>query len=84
MRIWDSSNPLAEEYVRSCVIFAERELRNSAFIKSGPDQYINTKPFKNCQDYIHTGYVALSEATQLFYNDICNLRYKIENFMYQT
>lgn len=28
--------------------------------------------YRNCKDYIHTGYVALSLATQLLFNDICN------------
>ncbi|EFX67894.1 hypothetical protein DAPPUDRAFT_260928 [Daphnia pulex] len=72
IRIWDSSNPLAEEYVRSCQMNAEREYPNPFFIKNGKDPFINCKPYINCLDYIHTGYVALSQATQLFYNDICN------------
>lgn len=51
---------------------AEREYPNPFFIKNGKDPFINCKPYINCLDYIHTGYVALSQATQLFYNDICN------------
>ncbi|XP_046452622.1 N-acetylneuraminate 9-O-acetyltransferase-like [Daphnia pulex] len=73
IRIWDSSNTLAEEYVRGCVIFPERE---SEFFfsktKFVPFEPINTKPYINCQDFIHIGYAALSQATQIFYNDLCN------------
>jgi hypothetical protein len=26
----------------------------------------------NCKDYIHAGFVALQQMTQLLYNDLCN------------
>ncbi|XP_046644637.1 N-acetylneuraminate 9-O-acetyltransferase-like [Daphnia pulicaria] len=73
IRIWDSGNPLAEEYVRGCEIL-EREIPNPQFIKTGPEQFINSRPYVNCLDFIHTGYLALSKATQLLYNDICNAK----------
>jgi hypothetical protein len=62
VRIWDSSNPLAEEYVRVCA-FSQRV------------QYAyrdSSDSFYNCKDFSHTGYSALSQATQLLFNDICN------------
>nr|CAH0103440.1 unnamed protein product [Daphnia galeata] len=68
IRIWDSSNPLAEEYVRGC-----------ATLKRDDEQYeIDDRPsllkdyvYADCNDNIHTGYSALSQATQLLFNDIC-------------
>ena len=62
VRIWDSSNPLAEEYVRACS-FSQRV--QYATIDSDDS-------FVNCKDYTHTGYKALSQSTQLLFNDICN------------
>jgi hypothetical protein len=62
VRIWDSSNPLAEEYVRACS-FSQRV--QYATIDSADS-------FVNCKDYTHTGYKALSQSTQLLFNDICN------------
>ncbi len=46
VRIWDSSNPLAEEYVRACS-FSQRV--QYATIDSADS-------FVNCKDYTHTGY----------------------------
>ncbi|EFX78295.1 hypothetical protein DAPPUDRAFT_320629 [Daphnia pulex] len=62
VRIWDSCNPLAEEYVRGCT-FSQRI------------QYALNDPsdsFFNFKDYSHAGYSALSQSTQLLLNDICN------------
>lgn len=67
IRIWDSSNPLAEEYVRGC-----------ATLKRDEQYEIDDRPnllkdfvYADCNDNIHTGYSALSQATQLLFNDIC-------------
>jgi hypothetical protein len=63
--IWDSSNPLVEEYIRGCGLFRER-LQYGMYIDSEPDySYIN------CNDFTHPGYSALSQATQLLLNDLC-------------
>ncbi|KZS12727.1 Uncharacterized protein APZ42_022882 [Daphnia magna] len=77
IRIWDSSNALTEEYVRGCLINRERENPDPFFVKNGKNPFINCKPYVNCLDFVHTGYAALSSATQLLYNDICN------NLLYQ-
>ncbi|XP_032798078.2 N-acetylneuraminate 9-O-acetyltransferase isoform X2 [Daphnia magna] len=65
VRIWDSSNPLAEEYVRGCALFRRGHPGPPLF--RDPDH-----SFIDCKDYIHTGYSALSLATQILFNDICN------------
>ncbi len=62
VRIWDSSNPLAEEYVRACSFSQQVQFANIDSAYS----------FVNCKDYTHTGYKALSQSTQLLFNDICN------------
>lgn len=41
-----------------------------AKVPYGPVDY--APAYFNCDDYIHTGNVALSQATQLLLNDICN------------
>ncbi|XP_057381559.1 N-acetylneuraminate 9-O-acetyltransferase-like [Daphnia carinata] len=68
IRIWDSSDPLAEEYIRSCAVLKRDEIvqvdRRSYLFKDAA--------FADCNDFIHTGYSALSQATNLLYNDICN------------
>ncbi|EFX67818.1 hypothetical protein DAPPUDRAFT_330622 [Daphnia pulex] len=75
IRIWDSGNPLAEEYIRSCVIFPERDERRTFYLESDkPFNPITSKPYVNCLDFIHTGSVALAQATQILYNDICNTK----------
>lgn len=75
IRIWDSSNPLAEEYVRSCLVFPEREENHSFYIrKDKPFAPISSKPYISCLDFIHTGSVALAQATQILYNGICNAK----------
>ncbi|XP_046639465.1 uncharacterized protein LOC124320652 [Daphnia pulicaria] len=67
MRIlWDSSNSLVEEYIRGCVVFQQR-LQLGVYLVTDPDySYIN------CNDCRHPGYSALSQATQLLLNDLCN------------
>jgi hypothetical protein len=81
IRIWDSSNPLAEEYVRGCTLFRERLIHQKTtdhYAEQETTKFFDPKPFMNCFDYIHTGNVALSQATQILYNDICNYRmYKL-------
>ncbi|KZS12572.1 Uncharacterized protein APZ42_022703 [Daphnia magna] len=71
VRIWDSSNPLAEEYVRSCTLI--RRGHSKFALSEDPDH-----SFIDCEDYIHTGYSALSLATQLLFNDICNAHFEID------
>ena len=70
VEIWDSGNPLVEEYVRSCVIHRRYEGR-----KTSPGlltlKYYSSA-YSNCMDHVHIGYSALSQITQLLYNDICS------------
>lgn len=61
IKIWDSSNHFAEEYIRGCYYYPR-----DATVKIFADSY--TK----CQDYIHTGNVALFPATQVLLNNFCN------------
>lgn len=68
IRIWDSSNPLGEEYIRSCAVLKRDEI---VHVDSRPYLFKDSA-FADCNDFIHTGYSALSEATNLLYNDICN------------
>jgi hypothetical protein len=63
--LWDSSDPFADEYVRSCAILKRYE---HSYDKS--NEY--AMAYTNCNDFVHTGYSALSQATQLLYNDLCN------------
>lgn len=58
---WDSSNKLAEEYIRGCIVFE----------RYTPVDYAGGYT-ANCEDYIHTGNIALIEATQILLNDFCN------------
>ncbi len=67
--IWDSSNPLVEEYVRSCIVYPLREAVKGTF----------SLQYTACEDYIHSGNAALSQATQLLINDICNKKLYKEN-----
>jgi hypothetical protein len=62
IRIWDSGNPLVEEYIRSCFILERDEPHSSRTYDSF---------YFNCNDFIHTGYSALSQATQIIFNYIC-------------
>lgn len=72
VHLWDSSNKLAEEYIRGCQL-----------VKHWPSSgsYVDyTRTFmSNCDDFIHTANVALAEATQLLYNDLCNRHFVEEN-----
>ena len=63
--LWDSSDPLANEYARGCAIIKRYE-----HLSFNNKEYATA--YANCNDYIHTGYSALSQATQLLYNDLCN------------
>ncbi len=65
--LWDSSDPLADEYVRACAIHKRYEHSLSS---DNTKEYATA--FANCNDYVHTGYSALSQATQLLFNDLCN------------
>ena len=60
VEIWDSANPLAEDYIRSC--FATDLVRGGDYM---------FKSWIDCIDYIHMGYAALSQATHLLLNYIC-------------
>ncbi|XP_045031739.1 uncharacterized protein LOC116928160 isoform X2 [Daphnia magna] len=60
--VWDSGDAIAEEAVRACKLHHRYE-RVKDFMSVA---YIN------CKDYIHAGYVALQQMTQLLYNDVCN------------
>ena len=60
VEIWDSANPLVEDYVRSCLFDVKRSTSH------------RFKSWAECLDYIHTGYSALSQAMQLILNDVCN------------
>ncbi|KAI9559240.1 hypothetical protein GHT06_016029 [Daphnia sinensis] len=64
VRVWDSSNLFAEEYVRACAVL-ERDEQSSPLRRCPSVQF-------NCNDFLHTGDVALSQATQLLVNDVCN------------
>jgi hypothetical protein len=63
--LWDSSDPLADEYVRACAI-----LKRYEHSSNNTKEYVTA--YANCNDYVHTGYSALSQATQLLFNDLCN------------
>jgi hypothetical protein len=66
VRIWDSSNPIVEEYVRGCALSQRVQLGPNIFVDPA-DSYVN------CLDYTHAGYSALSQSTQLLFNDLCNV-----------
>ncbi|KAI9559361.1 hypothetical protein GHT06_016150 [Daphnia sinensis] len=68
IRIWDSSDRLAEEYIRSCAVLKRDEI---VHVDRRPYLFKDAA-FADCNDFIHTGYSALSQATNLLYNDICN------------
>jgi hypothetical protein len=63
--LWDSSDSFADEYVRSCAI-----LKRYEHPSDNAKEYATA--YANCNDYVHTGYSALSQATQLLFNDLCN------------
>lgn len=63
VKVWDSGNPLVEEYTRSCQQWTDRQPLNEAIFHN---------PYFNCLDRIHPGYVALNQATQILLNHICN------------
>ena len=67
IRIWDSSNPLAEEYVRGCATLK----RDEQYEIDDRPSLLKDVAYADCNDNIHTGYSALSQATQLLFNDIC-------------
>ncbi|XP_057380106.1 uncharacterized protein LOC130702455 [Daphnia carinata] len=68
IRVWDSSNALVEEYIRSCTII-KRDEKEKKIYPIGPH---HAYAYFSCLDCVHTGYAALSQATQLLFNDICN------------
>jgi hypothetical protein len=73
VEIWDSGNPLVEEYVRSCAIHRRYEERmTSSKTSPGLLTLKYSGPYCNCMDHVHIGYSALSQITQLLYNDICS------------
>ncbi|XP_059351674.1 N-acetylneuraminate 9-O-acetyltransferase-like [Daphnia carinata] len=69
IRYYNSSHPWATEYCRSCKVFQRHSRLNAKKVES----YINwNNVYVGCKDFIHLGYSGLSQATQLFLNDICN------------
>ena len=60
VRVWDSAEPLVEEYVRGC--YGHR--------RTVADHHLNT--WIECDDYIHVGHSVLSQMSQLLVNDLCN------------
>ena len=66
--IWDSCSPIVEEYIRGCSLLSRRKTRIQENW-AGPRPYDG---YFNCYDYIHPGYVAVSQMTQILLNDICN------------
>lgn len=74
IRIWDSSGPLAEEYIRSCAVLKRDEI----VLDYGRPYLFKEGAYADFNDYIHTGYSALSQATNLLYNDICNNAMKFD------
>ncbi len=65
VKFWDSGNPPVEEYARSCghLEWTVRRVYNERAYR---DDYVN------CHDMVHPGYVALSHATQILLNHLCN------------
>jgi len=61
VEIWDSGDPIAEEYIRSCSLHS-REISASQILQ----------PYSSCLDYAHLGYVATRQNTQLLLNELCN------------
>lgn len=70
VQMWDSGNRLVEEYIRSCDQFKryERQKMSRGLLK----MKFSSSAYRNCQDSVHTGYSALSQITQLLFNDICS------------
>ncbi len=64
--VWDGGNSLAEEYVRACHYLKRYEIHPG---KKWIDK--NSRAYYNCIDFIHTGYVALSQTIQILFNNIC-------------
>ena len=56
MQIWNSSDVLVEEYVRSCGLNARTD----------------GKEYQNCLNYIHAGFSIIDQTTQLLLNYMCN------------
>jgi hypothetical protein len=76
--IWDSGNSLAEEYIGSCVIFPQRDGHHSFDLEiCDPFNPIFRKPYVNCLDFIHTGSVALAQATQILYNAFATPKFTV-------
>ena len=71
MVIWDSANPLAEEYVRACELLRRHD------VHLGREWF---EAYYNCVDFIHTGYSALSQTTQILLNDICHAKRRRHRF----
>ncbi len=60
VRVWDSLDLIMASYKQSC----GRNFRENP--------QFPLQKFNGCGDYLHPGYVALNEATQLLLNNICN------------
>lgn len=58
--VWDSFDPVAEEYIRSCAL--------TGYKRSDPEGFFR------CEDFLHTGFNALSFASQVIINYVCQDR----------
>jgi len=60
--IWTSANDLAEEYLRGCKINFRSD----------------SSWYRRCDDFVHTGFVAVYNASQILLNHLCN-RFVLRN-----
>ena len=58
MTMWNSGSYYFEEYLRGCNIIERYDHHRNGYVA--------------CIDLIHAGKAALSQAIQLFFNEICN------------
>ena len=56
--IWDSGVELASEYTRGCAI----------------SKRVQENKHHRCDDFVHIGYVAIDQTTQILLNFLCNRR----------
>ena len=62
IHIWDATNPLAEEYIRSCSLSRRQD----------DPKYTSNLKYIDCSDNVHTGNVALLQASRILLNLIFN------------
>lgn len=61
IEIWDTTDPIAEEYFRACEFF----------VRAANDPWGVSTAFK-CEDTIHVGSVAVTSSTHIFLNELCH------------